>query len=234
MAAQPDAQGASAALSGKTETPPGLGRVRDFLIARPELIRNDPGLLRALGLRLIADNVVDFGPAAMARLERAVSEECTARQELEAVARANYEAQAQTRDVVLDLLEARNAADLARRLEETAARLFDLDAAALCLEGPCAPVGWRPLAPGATDARLGPDAEQRLGAVVDPESVFGPDGEGLMSAALVRLSLYGGRTGLLAFGSRTPEAFHPHMGAELLQFIARVVERIADRWPPVL
>jgi uncharacterized protein YigA (DUF484 family) len=235
MAGQPDILGAHAAPAEKTDSPPaGLGRVRDFLIARPEVIRNDPGLLKALGLRQIADNVVDFGPAAMARLEKTAHEETSARHELEAVARANYEAQAQTRDVVLELLEARNAADLARRLADTAAHLFDLDAAALLLEGPAAPSGWRTLPYGDIDGGLGLGVDRRLGPIEEAEEIFGPEGEGVVSAALVRLSLYGGRPGLLAFGSKTPDAFHPHMGAELLLFIARVVERIAGRWPPVL
>ncbi len=235
MAGQPDIRGAAAARGEAAEPPPpGLGRFRDYLIARPETIRNDPGLLRALGLRPIADNVVDFGPAAMARLEKAASEEVVARQELEAIARANYETQAQTRTVVLELLEARNAADLARRLSETATGLLGLDAAALLLEGPSAPSGWRALPYGDVDGGLGPGMDRRLGDIEGAEEIFGQEGREVASAALVRLSLYGGRTGLLAFGSTTRGTFTPTMGAELLFFIARVVERIADRWPPVL
>ena len=38
------------------------------------------------------------------------------------------------------------------------------------------------------------------------------------------------RTGVLAFGAASPEAFSADMGHELIDFIARVVERTAERW----
>jgi uncharacterized protein YigA (DUF484 family) len=36
---------------------------------------------------------------------------------------------------------------------------------------------------------------------------------------------------LLAFGPADPGGFTPDMGAELVAFLARVVERTAERWP---
>ena len=39
------------------------------------------------------------------------------------------------------------------------------------------------------------------------------------------------RDGLIAFGSADPEGFVPQMGSELVGFLARVFERIAERWP---
>ena len=39
------------------------------------------------------------------------------------------------------------------------------------------------------------------------------------------------REALIAFGSKDPEGFTPDMGAELVNFLARVVERTAERWP---
>jgi hypothetical protein len=50
--------------------------------------------------------------------------------------------------------------------------------------------------------------------------------------AMVRIAVFEPAcTGLLAFGSDDPEGFTPDMGAELLAFLARVVERTAERWP---
>jgi uncharacterized protein YigA (DUF484 family) len=50
--------------------------------------------------------------------------------------------------------------------------------------------------------------------------------------ALVRLALWEpSRQGLLAFGSADPDGFTADMGAELVSFLARVVERTAERWP---
>ncbi len=54
----------------------------------------------------------------------------------------------------------------------------------------------------------------------------------MKSAALVRMALWSPvRTGVLAFGSADPDGFTPDMGAELVAFLARVVERTAERWP---
>ena len=80
--------------------------VRDFLKANPDHIRNDPELLQALGLRIDAANVVDFGPAALTRVAAAHKREAGARKQLEATARANFAAQAQTHAAVVDILEA--------------------------------------------------------------------------------------------------------------------------------
>ena len=99
---------------------PEWASIRAQLIAHSEQVRNDEGLLQALGLKIAHSNVVEFGPAALTRLEHARIREMTARQEIEAVARANFAAQAQTHAMAVDLLEARNNADLARRVKALA------------------------------------------------------------------------------------------------------------------
>jgi hypothetical protein len=54
----------------------------------------------------------------------------------------------------------------------------------------------------------------------------------VQSMAIVRLALWEpSRQGLLAFGSADPLGFTPDMGTELVSFLARVVERTAERWP---
>ena len=88
-------------------------KVRAWLIDYPDRLRADQDLLDQLGLKLTAPNVVEFLPAALARLEAAHARELTARQEIEALAKANFDAQAQTHDLIIDLLEARSNTDLA-------------------------------------------------------------------------------------------------------------------------
>src|SRR5207253_3091376 len=46
-------------------------RVKAFLRAHPETVRDDAELLAQLGLRVDAANLVDFGPAALARVSAA-------------------------------------------------------------------------------------------------------------------------------------------------------------------
>jgi hypothetical protein len=208
--------------------------IRARLIADPEVLRNDDGLLQALGLKLDHGNVVEFGPAALTRLEAARTREMTARQEIEAVARANFAAQAQTHAMAVDLLEARNTADLARRVDEGARQRFGVTAGALAIEGPGpTPFGWRSLPAGLLTLLMGPTGLARMGPCAGAFELFGEAAEEIRSAAVVRMAIWSpARNTALAFGSADPEGFTPDMGAELVAFLARVVERTAERWPP--
>lgn len=207
--------------------------VRDFLRAEPERLREDDALLDALGLKVQPVNVVDFTQAALSRLEQAKQREAETREAVEAVARANYSAQAQTHAAVIDLLEARNHADLARRVDDAARLRFGLEAGVLAVEGPGGtPAGWHALEDGVVDAVLGPEHMSRMGPVDDPTGVFGERGARVQSAALVRIAIWEpARQGVLAFGSPDPQGFTPSMGSELVAFLSRVVERTAERWP---
>ncbi|HEY8573716.1 DUF484 family protein [Phenylobacterium sp.] len=208
--------------------------VRAFLLENPDLLKDDDALLGDLGLRVAGDNVVEFGPAALARVHAAHKREATVRRKLEATARENFAAQAQTHGAVIDLLESRNHADLARRVDDLAQLRFGLAAGVLALEGPeNTPAGWRSLVEGQVDMIL--DGHQRLtrmGFAPTALGLFGERGETIQSMAMVRLAIWEpARQGLIAFGSADPQGFTPDMGAELVAFLARVVERTAERWP---
>ena len=159
---------------------------RAALLSDPDLIRGDAELLRLLGLKLAASNVVEFGPVALARLEAERRRESEARFEIQALAESNFAAQAQTHQAVLDLLQARNNADLAFRLDLAARRRFGLGAGLLACEG-AAPAGWSALPSGSTDALLG-GAEARMGERSGCELLFGDEAAKVGSLALVRLS----------------------------------------------
>lgn len=208
--------------------------VRRFLADNPEFIRDDVGLLDELGLRVAAGNVVDFGPAALARVHAAHQREATQRQQIEETARANFSAQAQTHGAVIDLLDARNHSDLAWRLDELAQHRFGLSAGVIALEHPeRAPAGWRMLVEGQVDMILGGTSRlARMGFAPTALGLFGERADQVASMAMVRMSIWEpARQGLLAFGSADPEGFTEDMGAELVAFLARVVERTAERWP---
>ena len=75
-----------------------------------------------------------------------------------------------------------------------------------------------------------------LGPAFPELDLFGAAAEGVASVALVRMSLNldpdgPARSALVAFGSPEPEGFTLNMGCELAAFLARVVERMAERWP---
>ncbi|WP_337187436.1 DUF484 family protein [Phenylobacterium sp.] len=206
--------------------------VRRFLADNPDFLKADPGLLAELGLTLLGDNVVELAP--LARVHAAHQRETEQRQLLEEVARANFAAQAQTHGAVVDLLDARNHADLARRVDEIARNRFGLTAGVIALE--CEglpPAGWRGLVDGQVDLLLdGPRRMARMGFAPTALGLFGDAPEEIRSMAMVRLAIWEpSHRGLLAFGSVHDEDFTPDMGAELVAFLARVVERTAERWP---
>ena len=208
--------------------------LKAMLRQNPEWLRGDPDLLSDLGLRLVpGGNVVEFAPMAVARAEAAKVEALTARQELEEAARANFAAQAQTHAAVVDLLDSRNLSDLARRVDECARLRFGLAAGAIAIEQPGAvPLGWRPLEALEIDRALGASESARLDAIADDGTLFESRAPRVASAALVRMSIWAPeRSALLCFGAADPHGFTPEMGAELVAFLARVVERVAERWP---
>lgn len=205
--------------------------VAGFLREHPRFIQNDDALLADLNLRTRTENIVDFGPAALARLSEARTREATARVQLEALAQANYSAQGQAHAAVIDILDARNHSDLARRLDEIAQLRFGLVSGVIAVETPGGvPAGWRTLKAGMSDKLIGPQSLSRMGQTQHTELLFSQLAEGVKSCAMVRLAI-GDREGVLAFGSPDRDAFTPDMGAELIAFLARVVERTAERWP---
>lgn len=208
--------------------------VRRFLSDNPDFLRGDGGLLDELGLKVDVGNVVDFGPAVMARVHAAHQREATQRQQIEETARANFSAQAQIHGAVVDLLESRNHSDLARRVDDLAQHRFGLAAGVIALETEgLPPAGWRMLVDGQVDMILGgPQRLARMGFAPTALGLFGERGEAIQSMAMVRMAIWEpARQGLLAFGSADPEGFTADMGAELVAFLARVVERTAERWP---
>jgi uncharacterized protein YigA (DUF484 family) len=208
--------------------------VRHFLAANPAFLREDHGLLDELGLKVAAGNVVDLGPAVMARVHAAHQREAVQRQQIEEVARANFSAQAQTHGAVVDLLDATDHADLAARVDDLARNRFGLAAGVIAVESDAAaPAGWRMLVEGQVDMILdGPHRLARMGFAPTALGLFGDRADAIRSMAMVRMAIWQpSRQGLLAFGSEDPEGFTPDMGSELVAFLARVAERTAERWP---
>lgn len=210
--------------------------IRAWLQANPQTLLDDRSLLEEVGLKPHGRNVVEFGRAALTRLEAAAEREADARKRIEAIARANFAAQTQTHVAALDLMEARNLSDLARRLDAAAQGRFGLAGAAVALEKPgAAPFGWKSLEAGRVDCLLGEHGLAWLGSNFEGLGLFGPADEEVRSVALIRFAPHfagaGPRAGLCAFGSPEADGFTPTMGCELVAFITRVVERTAERWP---
>ena len=196
-------------------------------------IGRDAALLEALGLQPKSKHLIDFGPAALSRLEARALKDFDVRRQLEMTAKANFDAQSQTHGLILSLMEARNHSDLARRLNDEARNRFGLIAATISLEDTApVPLGWKTLDYGGVDYIVGETGLSLLGPEAVCRVLFDDDTQRIKSAAVLRIALWReGRPGLVAFGSSDFDGFSPEMGAELVAFVARVVERVADRWP---
>ena len=224
-------------LSSKPEEPH-WPEIRAWLQANPRFLLDDRSLLEEVGLKPHGRNVVEFGRAALTRLEEVAEREADARKRIESIARANFAAQTQTHVAALDLMEARNPSDLARRLDAVAQGRFGLAGAAIAMEKPGGvPFGWRGLEPGGVDDLLGDHGLTWLGPNFEGLNLFGAAEADVKSVALIRMApQFPGadvpaRHALCAFGSPEADGFAPAMGCELVAFIARVVERTAERWP---
>jgi uncharacterized protein YigA (DUF484 family) len=78
----------------------------------------------------------------------------------------------------------------------------------------------------------GPQRLALMGLQPTALPLFGAAKGEVRSMALVRMAIWEpASAALLAFGSADPGGFTPDMGAELVAFLARVVERTAERWP---
>lgn len=211
--------------------------VRAWLETSGQRLLEDRALLEQLGLKAEGRNVVDFGRAALTRMEALAEREAGARRLVEEISRTNFAVQTQTHVAALDLMEATGLIELARQLDISTQARFGLAGAAIAVEKPgLVPFGWKALEVGRVDALLGDDGLNWLGPNFTGLDLFGPaDGE-VRSVALVRMTLrfegsVAPRPALCAFGSTEDEGFTPAMGGELIAFVARVVERMAWRWP---
>jgi len=64
-----------------------------------------------------------------------------------------------------------------------------------------------------------------------PAMLFGPNGREVRSFALIRLAISPiAPPGILALGCHASDAFDPSQGTDLLDFLARVLERQVRTW----
>ena len=94
------------------------------------------------------------------------------------------------------------------------------------------PLGWQTLDDGGVEYIIGETGLSLLGPDGVCRALFGDEVRRIKSAALLRIALWReGRPGIVAFGSHDYDGFSENMGAELVAFVSRIVERVAERWP---
>ena len=214
-----------------------LRRHPDFLDSHPEALR----LLRA-PTREVGEDVVDFQHFQIERLRRDLARVNLEHRTLIAASRGNLASQSRVHKAVIAILGAASFEQLLQTVTTDLAVLLDVDIVTVGVESSAVPAGRLSLhgihllKAGAVDALLGLERLALLRADAPGETVLFGSAAGLVrSQALLRLTFgRGAPVGLLCIGTRLPGRFHPGLGTELLNFLARVLGITIAQWlnPP--
>lgn len=204
----------------------------DFLIQHAELVPvlTPPAFHRG-------DGVVDFQSFMVERLRAEVGRLKEQQRELIATTRANLNNQNRIHAAVVFLLDAQSFEQLIQTITTDLAVLLDLDVSSLVVESNGLDIphvhrsGVRVVEAGTVNRLLGRNDVRLNTNIVGDPLIYGGAAGLVRSEALIRLRVSSETPlGLLAFGSREAETFHPGQGTELVAFLARVVERCIRAW----
>jgi uncharacterized protein YigA (DUF484 family) len=224
-------------MTATIEKPPGTrldpDAVRDFLLDNPAFIREDAELFALLANRDDGADVVDLGSVARDKLLQELRQLKALNEGIVETARSNLAVQSQIHMAVLALLEAESMATLDRKFAGRVAGALGVDVCRIYIEGH-APLKTAESILGAGEGLVSLVLDQkveRLGPVrtETAETLYGPQSSRVQSEAIVRLDFHG-HDGLMAVASRDPNLFQAGQGTELLNFLARTLERLIIRW----
>jgi uncharacterized protein YigA (DUF484 family) len=228
-------QGQSQRVAGALSTEAVCAYLRehpDFLVQNADLVQalTPPSIDHGRG-------VVDLQAFMVERLRGETRRLKDQQRELISTSRANLNSQNRVHAAVLFLLDAQNFEQLIQTITTDLAVLLDLDVACLLIESNGQDIphvhrsGVRVVDDGTIDGWLGTRDIVLNSDIQGSSGIFGPGAGLVRSEALIRLQVSSETPdGLLAFGSREPDMFHPGQGTELVCFLARVVERCIRSW----
>ena len=236
--------------TGEAGGPEGIETsLREAILARPDLILNDPEMMQALVTadeQAKGENIVDLRGVAMERLEaRLASLEGTHRSVISA-AFENLAGTNQIHRAILRMLDPLEFEPFLRDLGGEVAQILRIDVVRLVLESPSGDSeklagrldGVLSVAePGFVSAYLAGESEAPLRqvtlrqVVAGDRGVYGEAVQQVCSEACLKLDFGPGRLpGLLVLGSFNPQQFTAQHGTDLLAFFAGVFERAMRRW----
>lgn len=243
MADRPQDQPKPLGGSQATTAGPGITRAADviaYLRDNPDFLEKHPQALRLLRApsRDDGDGVLDFQHFMLERLRHDLQRVQEEQKNLIALSRGNLASQCRVHKAALAMLKATNFEHLLQIVTIDLAVLIDVDVVTLGIESTAARTarlplpGIRLLRAGMVDHLLGPDRDVLLCTDIKGEpTLFGGAAGLVRSQALLRLSFgRSGPAGLMCIGTRKPGTFHPGLGTELLNFLARAVEITIAQW----
>ncbi len=223
--------------------------LRDRIIAQPDVILEDPDLMRALiaaNERARGNNIVDLRGIAMERLEARLARLEDTHRSVIAAAYENLAGTNLIHRAILRMLDPVDFESFLHDLDGEVAEILRVDHVRLVLETAQQdddPVVHRlggvlsMVEHGFIESYL---SGRRPGAVrqvtlcqiaAGDRRIFGDAAEHIRSEACLRLDFGEGRLpGMLVFGSEDPHQFSPQQGTDLLAFFAGVFERTMRHW----
>jgi len=216
--------------------------VGEFLRTHPDFFSRNPDVLIQMQspgrYSDLPKGIVDFQSVMVDRLRDEVRNLTACTQDVIETSRNNMTHLTRTHASVLALLSAQDANHMARILTDDLPLLLDVDFVAfgfeqnIKAEAALRLPGVRMLPLGYIDAHVGIGGEVALVQdLLDDGTVFADHCQDVHSAAIARLRA-GSHTasGLLILGSTTLGTFHPGQATDLLNFLARTIEKLLNKW----
>ncbi len=214
--------------------------VADYLRRHPDFLQDHPDLLDVLTppAQRRGDGVVDMQRYMVQRLQGELGTLKTQQAEIIAASRANLATQNRIHAAVVSMLGATTLEHLIEIITTDFAIHLEVDVVALAFEAldRVAPNSnarfLKLLSKGRIDRMMAGARDILLMADTPGEDeLFGGMASLVRSQALVRLNLRREAPfGLIAFGARAPDRFHPGQGTEMLSFLGRTVELTLRGW----
>ncbi len=223
-----------------TRTGPTSSEVADYLRRHPDFLTENPDLVRLLTPpgHDRGHGVVDMQRYMLERLRGELGKLQESQNDLIATARENLSIQARVHAAILAMLGAATLEHLIEVITTDLAVHLEVDAVVLGFEATdrVSPGqetrGLRLFPKGRIDRLMAGGRDIVLLADTPGEGeLFGSAASLVRSQALLRMQLRrDAPVGVLAFGARDPDKFHPGQGTELLTFLGRVVELAIRAW----
>lgn len=209
-----------------------LKKNKQFFKEHPEILEqiDPPGQKHGRG-------VVDFQQAMLERLKNDKSNAQKLQKDLIDTVRTNMSNQNRIHTAILVLLEAETFEEFIETMTQDFPVLLDVDTVNIIIEATSKEIpfvnltGIRFARQGTVQKWLSTGDALLQGNINGHEEIFGPGAGLVKSHALLRLEISTNTpAGIIAFGSRDPDAFQPDQAIEQIGFLAQVVERCFRIW----
>lgn len=213
--------------------------VIEFLQANPKFLQQNPEACDFLIPPKSGNgkNVADFQSFMIARLKNDKEKVLETTQAIVENARSNMNNQQRIHKVILRLLEARNFEEFIHIITMDLSTMLNTDISVLVVESNGHDIphitnnGIRVLPTGTIDQWMKGQNVLLQSNIGGLEAIYGGGANLVQSQALLRVDIsMDTPPAILAFGSRDPNMFQDGQGTELVDFLARVVERTFRSW----